>query len=1715
MTSTNTDNRPQAPEVRRLFHLDRLKPWHADLFAIAATATTLGVRLSLADQLKDRPTLVAFTVPIILSAYLGGLRAGLLATTLSYFGASYYLLPPFRSFYLSSTVDRWDVFFLVLAGVAISVLNEALHRARRRAAIATRDLQARVALVKAEALQSAIFNSTGFASIATDEKGVIQIFNVGAERMLGYTAAEMMHKLTPADIADPQEMIARAQALSAEFGTPIAPGLETLVYKASRGLEYVYEPTLIRKDGSRFPAVVSVAALRDDQGAIIGYLLIGTDNTARREAEEAKQISEARYRTLFEYAPDGIVIADANNVYLDVNPSICRMLGYTRDELIGLHASDIVAPEEIPHIGAALGVINAKAPYERQWKFRRKDGSLVAAEVLATLMPDGNLMGVVRDITERKRADARFHRLMDSNVQGVIFWNAAGQITEANDGFLRMVGCTREDLLAGRLDWSKMTPPEYADLDRRSLLDLASTGICNAVEKDFIRKDGTRVPVMIGAATFDDDQSQGVCFVLDRTENRRAQDALRKSETQLQTIIENISEAVVVSDLNGQLLHFNQAALDMLGYATLEEGLRHFTDLATTHELSGMDGTPWSVDQWPLARILRGEKLHDLEARMRRIFSESERIYSFGGTIAHDAGGKPLMAVVTFSDITERQQAEATALQLAAIVESSSDAVIGKDLHSIVTSWNEAAEKMFGYSAAEMIGQPIMRIIPPNHHDDEELILSHIRRGERMEHFETERLSKDGGLVFVSVTVSPIKDAHGRIIGASKVVRDITGRKRIEVELRESEERFRLLVVGVREYAIILLDCDGRVVSWNAGAERLEGYKAEEIIGKSLSVFYPPEDVAAGKPAMELNTATEQGKWEDEGWRVRADGTRFWANVLITALKDDSAHLRGFSKLTRDVTERKQAEEALLKAGALQRAIFNSANFSSIATDAKGVIQIFNVGAERMLGYSASEVMNQITPADISDPQEVIERAEALSLELETPITPGFEALVFKASRGIEDIYELTYVRKDGSRCPAVVSVTALRDAQDAIIGYLLIGTDNTARKQAEEALLKAGALQRAIFNSANFSSIATDAKGVIQIFNVGAERMLGYTAAEVMNKITPADISDPQEVIARAEALSLELGTAITPGFEALAFKASRGIEDIYQLTYIRKDGSRFPALVSVTALRDARDAIIGYLLIGTDNTARKQVDDALRKSEAQLQTIIENISEAVIVSDLDGQLVHFNPAALEMLGYFSMDEGRHHFSELAATHEFSGMEGTPWSLDQWPLARILRGEKLHDVEAHMRRIFDDAQRVCSFGGTIAHDACGKPLMAVITFSDITERKNAEAALETHRLAVETANHALALKNVQLSDLYQTAQRFMDDVSHEFRTPLSVIKGYSELMHADLVGPQSTEQKRFCQIIIDRARDMAQMVDDLLDSSKLRAGSLRVDRKPCEVADIFSALHPIIDSRVAASNIEWVEQIEADLPQVFADAEKATRVLVNLVINAIKFSPEGSRIILSAKATPNGDIQISVIDQGPGISLENLAIIFQRFKQVGNAIASAKGFGLGLSIARELVALNLGEITVASNVEKGSTFSFTLPLNDPEILLTRLFKRLETLDTPPGALAVLRVIPQHTDGRHRSTDILRGYLASSSHPGDLIMSSMDCEDLLLVGYSEKPAKWHQRLVAAGRSIEQFTPAQKLCTFEVELVEVLPYPAPVHETIAIVLKHLHQESIHV
>lgn len=420
-----------------------------------------------------------------------------------------------------------------------------------------------------------------------------------------------------------------------------------------------------------------------------------------------------------------------------------------------------------------------------------------------------------------------------------------------------------------------------------------------------------------------------------------------------------------------------------------------------------------------------------------------------------------------------------------------------------------------------------------------------------------------------------------------------------------------------------------------------------------------------------------------------------------------------------EITKNLQTKAALINKAALQNAIFNSAHFSSIATDADGVIQIFNVGAERMLGYPAVEVMNKITPADMSDTQEVFERAEALSIEFGTPISAGFETLVYKASRGIEDIYELTYIRKDGSRFPAVVSITALRDEQDVIIGYLLIGTDNTAHKKAETALARANALQRAIFNSAHFSSIATDANGVIQIFNVGAERMLGYSAAEVINKITPADISDAQQVIARAEALTEELGTPVSVGFETLIYRASRGIDDVYELSFICKDGNHFPATVSVSALRDEQDLIIGYLLIATNNAALEQAAKVSLKLAASVFT---HAAEGIAIIDTEGTILDVNNTFIDISSYsreeclgqnWNMFRSKKQSAEFYANIWKALLEKGLWIGEVW------NRRKNGELYAEMKTI------------SAVRNAQGVTTNYVVLGSDITQVKEQQGQLE------------------------------------------------------------------------------------------------------------------------------------------------------------------------------------------------------------------------------------------------------------------------------------------------------------------------------------------------------------------------------------------------
>ncbi|MGI8782696.1 MAG: PAS domain-containing sensor histidine kinase [Acidobacteriota bacterium] len=526
------------------------------------------------------------------------------------------------------------------------------------------------------------------------------------------------------------------------------------------------------------------------------------------------------------------------------------------------------------------------------------------------------------------------------------------------------------------------------------------------------------------------------------------------------------------------------------------------------------------------------------------------------------------------------------------------------------------------------------------------------------------------------------------------------------------------------------------------------------------------------------------------------------------------------------------------------------------------------------------------------------------------------------------------------------------------------------ASHATDEALLKAGALQNAIINSANFSSIATDEKGVIQLFNVGAERMLGYAAVEVLNKITPADISDPQELIARAKTLSAELETTITPGFEALVFKASREIEDIYELTYIRKDGSRFPAFVSVTALRDDQGAIIGYLLIGTDNTARKEVeaeqmklDQRLRDQQFYTRSLIESNIDAIMTTDPSGIITDVNKQ-MEALTDCTRDE----LIGAPFKNYFTDRERA-----EAGIKLVLSEKKVTDYELTARSRNGKAT-VVSYNATTFYDRDRRLQGVFAAARDVTERKRLNQVLREK-------NDELKQQNRRVEEANRLKSEFLANMSHELRTPLNGIIGFAELMHDERVGPVSEDHKEFLGDILTSARHLLQLINHVLDLSKVEAGKMEFRPEKLNLTETIAGVCESLRTLTAGKRIQMVSSVDPSVDEVTLDPEKLKQVLYNYLTNALKFTPEQGRTNVSALPVGSDCFRIQVEDSGIGIKPEDVPRLFVEFQQLDEGASKKyQGTGLGLALTKRIIEAQGGQVGVTSTPGKGSTFFVLLP---------------------------------------------------------------------------------------------------------------------------------------
>ncbi|MCG3147038.1 MAG: Adaptive-response sensory-kinase SasA [Verrucomicrobiae bacterium] len=419
-------------------------------------------------------------------------------------------------------------------------------------------------------------------------------------------------------------------------------------------------------------------------------------------------------------------------------------------------------------------------------------------------------------------------------------------------------------------------------------------------------------------------------------------------------------------------------------------------------------------------------------------------------------------------------------------------------------------------------------------------------------------------------------------------------------------------------------------------------------------------------------------------------------------------------------------------------------------------------------------------------------------------------------------------------------------------------------------------------------------------------------------------------------------------------------------------KDGTFYWVDTTIVPFLNDQGKPRQYIAIRADITARKMAEEALRQSEARLQTIVESLDEGLVVADLRGQLLHFNHAALEMHGYSSLAECRRHFQELPDTFELHAMDGTVWPVGQWPLARILRGEKLHDLEVRIRRINEAGwERVFSYGGMLVNDATGMPMMAIVTISDITERVRAAAEIRHLNTALE---QRVIERTAQLEMANKELEAFSYSVSHDLRSPLRAVDGFSQAVLEDYGDQLPEEGRRYLQSIRAGAQRMGALIDDLLAFSRLSRQALerQVVNADALVRAALEELAPLQQGR----RIEW--RIDK-LPACQCDPMLLRQVWVNLLSNALKYTRKRDPAVIEIGCQTNSGSRVFwVRDNGTGFDMQYAPKLFGVFQRLHRA-EDYEGTGVGLAIVQRVIHRHGGRVWTEAQVDRGATFYFTL----------------------------------------------------------------------------------------------------------------------------------------
>jgi PAS domain S-box-containing protein len=883
-----------------------------------------------------------------------------------------------------------------------------------------------------------------------------------------------------------------------------------------------------------------------------------------------------------------------------------------------------------------------------------------------------------------------------------------------------------------------------------------------------------------------------------------------------------------------------------------------------------------------------------------------------------------------------RRREDHVRARLAAIVRSSSDAIIGETLDGIITDWNPAAERLYGYTAAEVIGQHRSILIPPEEVSAVDAMAARVQHGEPIADVETVRWTKDGRRLDVALTVSPVWGDAGELIATSVIIRDITARKATEAALATSEARVSTLLAHVP--AVIYTeqgDETGPLTYISPYVEAFLGFPPQAFLadGELWLRRVHPDDRDRVRASAERVHNTGAPLAEDYRMVTRT-GQIVWVHDVAAPLRDSAAGVLGWQGMALDITARKTAEEALFASEALFRTAFANAPVGMVlASPDLRTLQV-NRALCAMLGYSEDDLLD----------------TDLWRLTYPEDIVPN-RALVQRALAGEFVSYELEkrYIHKDGHLVWAHLSGSLVRDAAGAPRYFISQIQDITARKSSEAAFAQLTAelqasetrfrtlveqLPAAVYLLAN-----NDAHETPLYFSPAIAAITGETSEEAMTSHRHwLDLVHPEDRT-RVAAEDERAGARVE------SFRA--------EYRHGRKDGSYIWVQDEYVPVKDETGRAVAWLGMLLDITDRMRAEEA----QARLAAIVESAEDAIVSSTVAGIITSWNRGAERLYAYCAAEAIGQSFTMLL-----------PDDLDDLTSQRrraALAGESVAPFETRRRRR-DGATFPASVALSPIRDRDGRIIGISSITRDITDRHRLEAEL---RAALEASQAAVRTKSL-----------FLAMMSHELRTPLQAVLGYADFLHNGPPGSLTAEQREDIGYIRQGAGRMVTLIEQLLDLSRMEAGRLELAAAPVALEMILEQVRQDVAPLITAKALAFAIDLPAALPPVWGDAVRVRQILLNLVGNAVKFTEAGSISITAHQSADS--VAVVVRDTGIGISQEALPLIFEEFRQVDASLTRRHGgAGLGLAIARKLAEHMGGHISVESMIGVGSTFTLWLPV--------------------------------------------------------------------------------------------------------------------------------------